>query len=65
MLQGIVKWFNDKKGFGFIECNGIDYFVHYKSISSEGHKTLMDGQSVKFLCGKGPKGYLANKVYID
>ena len=63
MEQGIVKWFNDAKGFGFISRqNGEDVFVHYSAIASSGFKSLQEGQSVKFNVVKGPKGWQAADV---
>ena len=49
MIQGKVKWFNNEKGYGFIEYeNGEDIFIHYSAILSEGYKTLVEGQYVEF-----------------
>ena len=63
MANGIVKWFDDKKGFGFIEQEeGPDIFVHYSGIKGEGFKSLAEGQEVEFDIEKGPKGYQAVKV---
>jgi len=54
---GTVKWFNDSKGFGFIEREGgSDVFVHYSSIRGEGFKSLQEGQKVEFTVGQGQKG---------
>jgi CspA family cold shock protein len=62
-LKGVVKWFNDAKGFGFIEhTSGRDVFVHYSVISSEGFKTLKDGETVEYELKEGPKGLQAAKV---
>lgn len=62
-LKGIVKWFNDAKGFGFIEhTSGDDVFVHYSVIESEGFKTLKDGEVVEYEMKKGPKGLQASRV---
>ena len=62
-LKGIVKWFNDAKGFGFIEhTSGRDVFVHYSVIATEGFKTLKDGESVEYEFKEGPKGLQAVKV---
>ena len=62
---GHVKWFNEKKGFGFIiNTNGEDIFVHYKDILSEGFKTLHENDNVHFILAKGPKGYKAHEVSI-
>ncbi|MBY4677247.1 cold-shock protein [Marinobacterium arenosum] len=60
---GTVKWFNDEKGFGFIEReNGNDVFVHFRSIIGEGRKTLVEGQSVTFVEVQGQKGPQADQV---
>ena len=62
-IQGIVKWFNNAKGFGFItRDNGEDVFVHFRSIRGEGYRTLTQGQSVEFELIEGPKGLLAEDV---
>ncbi|MCL4542895.1 MAG: cold shock domain-containing protein [Deltaproteobacteria bacterium] len=61
--QGKVKWFNDSKGFGFIEQeNGQDVFVHYSAISQDGFKTLAEGQKVEFEITNGAKGPQAINV---
>ena len=63
MPEGIVKWFNPSKGFGFIEQdNGKDVFVHHSAIQGEGYKSLDEGQRVKFDIVQGPKGPAAEKV---
>jgi cold shock protein len=63
MEQGTVKWFNDAKGYGFISRqNGEDVFVHYSAISSNGFKSLQEGQAVQFNVVKGPKGWQAADV---
>ena len=63
--NGHVKWFNEKKGFGFIvNLQGEDIFVHYKDIRSDGFKTLHENDSVSFVLAKGPKGYKAHDVVV-
>jgi CspA family cold shock protein len=63
MANGVVKWFNDSKGFGFIEQeNGEDVFVHFSAIQSEGFKSLAEGDAVTFEVQKGPKGLQAENV---
>ena len=63
MAKGKVKWFNDQKGFGFIEQdNGTDVFVHHTAILGEGFKTLAEGEEVEFEVTQGPKGAKAEKV---
>lgn len=62
-MKSKVKWFNDEKGFGFIEYKmGEDIFVHYSAIKSEGYKTLSEGQSVEFDLITTDKGYQAKNV---
>ena len=64
MSEGKVKWFNESKGFGFIERNdgGGDLFVHYSAIQAGGFKTLTEGQSVSFDVVQGKKGPAAENV---
>ena len=64
MQNGIVKWFNNAKGFGFIlpEGGGADIFAHYSSIDMEGYKTLKAGQTVTFETINGPKGLHATSI---
>jgi CspA family cold shock protein len=63
--QGIVKWFNTAKGYGFISRDeGEDVFVHYSAIQGEGFRTLKEGQRVEFSIGEGPKGLQAVNVEV-
>jgi len=64
-VSGTVKWFNDSKGFGFIEQdNGPDVFVHFSAISGSGFKTLTEGQRVQFNVTKGQKGPQAENIVL-
>lgn len=64
-VQGTVKWFNNTKGFGFIEREeGDDVFVHYSSLENEGYKTLKEGQKVEFSIGESEKGPQAQNVTV-
>lgn len=63
MLKGKVKWFNEKKGYGFITGDdGKDIFVHYSGIDGEGFKILLKNQDVQFELREGPKGPQASNV---
>ena len=63
LVTGVVKWFNDEKGFGFIEQeNGPDVFVHFRAINGDGRRSLKDGQSVTFNVSEGEKGLQADNV---
>ncbi|AAR33541.1 cold-shock protein [Geobacter sulfurreducens] len=63
MVNGTVKWFNDSKGFGFLEQeNGEDVFVHFSAINGNGFKSLAEGDRVTFEVTKGPKGLQAANV---
>ncbi len=64
-MTGRVKWFNDRKGFGFIEVQGQkDVFVHYSAVQGEGFKSLKEGDEVEFEVTQGPKGPQATNVKI-
>ncbi len=61
--QGVVKWFNDSKGFGFIQREtGEDIFVHFRAIQGDGYRSLKDGQKVEFNVVEGQKGLQAEEV---
>ena len=63
MAEGKVKWFNEKKGFGFIESDeGGDVFVHYSAIQGAGFRTLSQGQRIRFEIQEGQKGPAASNV---
>ena len=64
MATGVVKWFNDAKGFGFItqDGGGEDVFVHHTAIQADGFRSLTEGQKVQFDVGRGPKGLQAQNV---
>ena len=63
MQQGTVKWFNAKKGYGFIsQESGDDVFVHFSAIQGKGFKTLEEGQNVSFEIEEGPRGKQASNV---
>ena len=63
-MRGKVKWFNDNKGYGFIqqETGGSDVFVHFSAIQADGFKTLAEGQDVEYELQPGDKGLQATKV---
>jgi len=62
-ITGIVKWFNNTKGYGFIsQDSGVDVFVHYSAIREKGYKTLREGESVAFDVKMGPRGPQAEDV---
>jgi len=65
MPTGVVKWFNNAKGYGFIspEGGGDDVFAHFTAISMDGYKTLKQGQQVNFDLVEGPRGLQATKIY--
>ena len=65
MARGSVKWFNEKKGFGFISRDdGNDVFVHYSAIKRDGFKVLYEGDEVEFEVTQGPKGLQATNVVV-
>lgn len=65
MARGTVKWFNESKGFGFIQPeSGKDVFVHFSAIVAEGFKSLSEGQTVEFEVVEGPKGPQAAQVRV-
>ena len=62
---GVVKWFNNKKGFGFIERNqGDDVFAHFKEIRGDGYRSLHEGQKVEFTVSEGQKGLQAEDIAV-
>ncbi len=64
--QGVVKWFNESKGYGFIEqASGEDVFVHFSAIQGDGYRTLEEGAAVQFDVEQGPKGLQAVNVTLD
>lgn len=64
-VQGVVKWFNNSKGFGFLgRDNGPDVFVHYSAIAADGYKSLQEGDRVEFEIVQGQKGPQAANVKV-
>ena len=65
MLEGKVKWFDNKKGYGFISRDeGEDVFVHFSSINADGFRTLKEGQTISFEISEGDKGPQASNVVV-
>jgi cold shock protein len=66
MATGIVKWFNDAKGYGFItqDGGGDDVFCHFSAINADGFRSLAEGQKVEFEVARGPKGLQAQNVRL-
>ena len=65
METGLVKWFNNAKGWGFIAArDGSDVFVHYSQIAGEGYRTLREGQQVRYELRSGPRGHFAENVEV-
>jgi CspA family cold shock protein len=66
MAIGIVKWFSNSKGYGFIEPEqgGGDVFAHFSTITMDGYKTLKQGQTVEYDCVEGPKGLQATQIKL-
>ena len=66
MNEGKVKWFDSKKGYGFVSTisDNTDYFVHFSEIQSDSFKTLEEGQKITFEIGEGPKGPVATNVKV-
>jgi CspA family cold shock protein len=65
MAKGRAKWFNEKKGFGFISKeDGNDVFVHYSAVQRDGFKVLYEGEEVEFEISRGPKGLQATNVVV-
>ena len=63
-MDGVVKWFNEGKGYGFISADNKDFFVHFKEIDVSGFKTLSEGDNVTFVPSVSAKGDIATKVKI-
>jgi len=67
MVTGVVKWFNNAKGFGFVSPDegGDDVFAHFSAIAMEGYKSLKQGQKVVFEITEGPKGLFAENIRLE
>ena len=64
MQNGVVKWFSDQKGFGFVSSQGKDFFIHFKEIQSDGFKSLKEGDQVRFVPSQSPKGPVATNLSL-
>lgn len=64
-IYGVVRWFDKKRGFGFIDADSNDYFVHYQAIAGAGFKNLLAGQKVSFSVKVGDKGLIADNVFSE
>ncbi len=64
MINGVVKWFSDQKGFGFVAAGGKDYFIHFKEIQADGFKSLKEGDKVRFEPSTSPKGPIATQLKL-
>lgn len=64
MQNGVVKWFSDQKGFGFVSSQGQDFFIHFKEIQSDGFKSLKEGDKVRFVSSQSPKGPVATQLSL-
>lgn len=64
VINGVVRWFDEAKGYGFIRSDNKEYFVHFKEIKSDGFKTLKEGDAVRFKPESGAKGPMATQVYL-
>lgn len=62
MINGTVKWFSEPKGYGFVESQGTEYFIHFKEIKMDGYKTLKEGEAVSFEPSRSPKGLVATNL---
>jgi len=65
MQNGVVKWFDEKKGFGFVESLGKDYFIHFRDIKAEGFKVVKEGDKVSFMPEMSPRGPVAKSLVVD
>ncbi len=64
MINGVVRWFNDQKGYGFVESGGKDYFIYFKEIKMDGFKSLKEGDKVSFEPSQSPKGVVATQLVV-